>query len=87
MSVQGIQEGYLFSQKWYTYMVLDLGTELNHREANKYGVTPLHELDHNENQNIKNTHIPHTILPIFSFAIMIFSKRKLWERERGKYPV
>ena len=44
-------------------MVLDLGTELNHREANKYGVTPLHELDHNENQNISRTR---TFLTLFS---------------------
>lgn len=77
MSVQGIKKG-TFSLKngIQKGKGLDLRTELNHREANKYGVTPLHELDHNENQNIKNKHIPHTILPIFSFAIMIFSKRK-----------
>ena len=64
-------------------MVLDLGTELNHREANKYGVTPLHELDHNENQNIKNTHIPHTILPIFFLCYYDFQQEKMMGEREG----
>ena len=46
-------------------MVLDLGTELNHREANKYGVTPLHELDHNENQEYQISRT-RTFLTLFS---------------------
>ena len=50
-------------------------------EKNKYGVTLLCGLDHYENTNIKNTHIPRTVLLTFPFATMISSERKWWERE------